>query len=164
MTRILVTTDCSDLGHHALSHAQALARALHADLTVLSVRTEAGVAMAGEFGYLPPADPDQLNERSCQTEADLAARAPGARVRLEPAQGRSVAKVIVDVAREEGAAMIVMSTHGRSGLGRVLMGSVAEGVAHCAPVPVLLVRSGHTPPSWSMPPAVVVSSMEGASH
>ena len=42
-----------------------------------------------------------------------------------------------------------MGTHGRSGLGRALLGSVAEGVAHHAPAPVLLVRAGQPVTAWA---------------
>ena len=48
---------------------------------------------------------------------------------------------ILAAAKETGADLIAMSTHGRSGLGRLLFGSVAEGVLHRADVPVLLMRS-----------------------
>jgi universal stress protein A len=47
------------------------------------------------------------------------------------------AEVIVDVAREHGCDLIVMGTHGRSGLGRLVLGSVAEQVIRHAPCPVL---------------------------
>ncbi len=52
--------------------------------------------------------------------------------------------VILDVAEEEKATLIAMATHGATGLARLLMGSVAEGVMRKSPVPVLLVR-----PFWS---------------
>ncbi|PNY82427.1 universal stress protein [Deinococcus koreensis] len=152
MTRILVTTDGSDLGHLALTHARALAAALHAELTVLCVQLDPGVALAGEFGYLPPAEPAEVAEQKRAMETALQARVPGARVRVELAGGRAIAQAISDIARDEGAALIVMSTHGRSGLGRMLLGSVAQAVACCAPVPVMLVRAGHTPPQWLTPP------------
>lgn len=162
MTRILVTTDGSDLGHLALAHAQALAGALHAELTVLRIQLDAGVALAGEFGYLPPTEPADMARQKAQMEAELRARVPGARVRIELAGGRTITAAITDVARDEHADLIVMSTHGRSGLGRVLMGSVAEGVIHCAPAPVMLVRAGQTPAQWmGMPVAVSIQSPEG---
>jgi nucleotide-binding universal stress UspA family protein len=59
---------------------------------------------------------------------------------LLKAQTRREADVIVDFARDNHADLIVMGTHGRTGLERLLLGSVAEGVAHHAPVPLLLVR------------------------
>jgi len=54
--------------------------------------------------------------------------------------GERVASVIDGEARKWGADLIVIGTHGRSGLGRLLLGSVAEGVARGTSVPVLLIR------------------------
>jgi len=51
------------------------------------------------------------------------------------------ATVILEVAEETGAGLIVMGTHGRTGLGRLVMGSVAEQVLRTAPCPVLTVRT-----------------------
>lgn len=73
-----------------------------------------------------------------------AASARSSDVKTEPAvlraQGHSVAEVIVAHARKQKADIIVLGTHGRRGLKRVLMGSDAEEVVRSAPVPVLLVR------------------------
>jgi nucleotide-binding universal stress UspA family protein len=51
------------------------------------------------------------------------------------------AQVIVQFARERGCSLIVMGTHGRTGLERLLMGSVAEQVVRKAPCPVLTVKT-----------------------
>ena len=53
-----------------------------------------------------------------------------------------VADLVVEQARQWGAELIVLGTHGRRGLGRALLGSDAEQVLRQAPVPVLLVRGG----------------------
>jgi nucleotide-binding universal stress UspA family protein len=55
--------------------------------------------------------------------------------------GERIAQVILKVAKEHASSLIVLGTHGRSGIDRLLLGSVAEGVMHHANVPVLLVRS-----------------------
>ncbi|WP_435627218.1 universal stress protein [Candidatus Ferrigenium straubiae] len=60
---------------------------------------------------------------------------------LIEAKGERIAKAIEDEARRWEADLIVIGTHGRSGLNRLLLGSVAEGVARSAAVPVLLVRA-----------------------
>jgi nucleotide-binding universal stress UspA family protein len=62
------------------------------------------------------------------------------RRRLDGPAGESV----VAAAREGGADLIAMTTHGRGGLGRLVMGSVADYVLQHAPCPVLLVRSTQT--------------------
>lgn len=58
-------------------------------------------------------------------------------------KGQSVAARIVEQAAATRCDIVVMGTHGRRGLGRVLIGSDAEQVARLAPVPVLLVRQSH---------------------
>ena len=54
----------------------------------------------------------------------------------------AAAKKLVNYAREENVDLIVMGTHGRTGLKRLLLGSVAEAVVRHAPCPVLLVKQG----------------------
>jgi nucleotide-binding universal stress UspA family protein len=66
-------------------------------------------------------------------------RSSGLSVDTEQVDG-APAEVIVQRARDLGAGLIMMTTHGRSGLRRVLLGSVAEAVLHDAPCPVLLVK------------------------
>jgi nucleotide-binding universal stress UspA family protein len=67
-------------------------------------------------------------------------RRKGIRVRTEVRHGESVVDEIIDGAREAKADLIAMTTHGRSGLGRLLFGSVAEAVLRQAEIPVFLMR------------------------
>ncbi|WP_155299275.1 universal stress protein [Deinococcus kurensis] len=158
MTHILVTTDGSALGHLALPYARALADALHAQLTVLSVLPD-DTLLVGEFAYVPPVGGPDERARVQATEADLAARLPGAAVRVETAGGRHTIRAILDAAQDLAPDLIVMSTHGRSGLGRALLGSVAEGVVHHAGAPVLLVRAGQPVTAWAVPGALGVTAV-----
>ena len=148
MTRILVTTDQSELGTQALAHAQSLAEALGAELVTLCIQPDPNVAVAGEFGYLPPSDPREYAAQAQATRDALISQLPEARVLVEQAGGRPVSRAIIEVAQTEGADLIVMATHGRSGLGRAILGSVAEAVVHHSKVPVLLVRSGQKVTTW----------------
>ena len=61
-------------------------------------------------------------------------------IELKPLQGR-IAEVIVEEAKEWSADLLVIGTHGRRGLSRLFLGSVAENIIRIAPMPVLLVRS-----------------------
>jgi nucleotide-binding universal stress UspA family protein len=72
----------------------------------------------------------------------LAARLPRARTLIREGGPRSV---ILDVAAELKADLIVIGTHGRTGLEHLLIGSVAEHVVRYSPIPVLTVRRQHTP-------------------
>lgn len=149
MTRILVTTDTSKLGHSALPHARALAQKLGTEVVVLSVQPDPTAGIAGEFAYAPisVSTEDLLEEDQALREA-LMPVAEGMRIRTERAGGRSIAQTILDVANDEHASLIVMTTHGRSGLGRVLLGSVAEAVVHGAPMPVMLVKGEQPVAAW----------------
>jgi nucleotide-binding universal stress UspA family protein len=62
------------------------------------------------------------------------------RIQADLLQARDVGPTIVDEARERGADLIVISSHGRTGLGRILFGSTAEAVVRHAPCPVLVVK------------------------
>lgn len=148
MSKIMVTTDGSELGDHALAHAQALAGALGAELTVLSIQLDPFTTVAGEYAYLPPSTPEDLEAQRTELRQSLTASVPGAHVIVEPAAGRHVSRAILDVARQQAVNMIIMTTHGRSGLGRALLGSVAEAVTHHSPVPVLLIKGDMTPITW----------------
>ncbi|MCI0657552.1 MAG: universal stress protein [Acidobacteria bacterium] len=76
----------------------------------------------------------------------------GAKVHGRIAEG-SAAETILDQAATEGATLIAMSTHGRTGLARWIMGSVAEKVVRACPIPVLLVRSFRPTPQGDLEPA-----------
>ncbi len=110
---ILVPLDGSDLAERALPYAEALA-APGCELILLEV----GPA-EDEFGAL------ERHQGSC--------------ARLETAIG-DPAEQILQVAREMGVGLIVMTTHGRGALGRWAFGSVADTVTRTAPVPVMVVR------------------------
>ena len=66
---------------------------------------------------------------------------PGLTVEFRAAEGQP-AEAIITVAKQEGCEMIVMGTHGHTGLKHLVLGSVAEHVVRSAPCPVLTVRSG----------------------
>jgi nucleotide-binding universal stress UspA family protein len=70
----------------------------------------------------------------------------GRKVEAYVGEGPAV-DVILSVAREQSASVIVMSTHGRGGLGRLVFGSVADGILRHSEIPVLLVRSREKPKS-----------------
>jgi nucleotide-binding universal stress UspA family protein len=76
----------------------------------------------------------------------------GIRVRGRVAEGPAAA-MILEQARMEHASLIAMTTHGRSGLSRWLMGSTAEKIARLSPIPILLVRSFRPTPLGDLQPA-----------
>jgi nucleotide-binding universal stress UspA family protein len=143
---ILHPTDFSERSQHAFGLACALTRDYGARLIVLHV-AEAPPVVYGE-GLVPP-NPEELRV-AAQRQLDQL-QVPHANVRAERRLGQGdVVTEILRVAQEVNADLIVMGTHGRTGLGRLLMGSVAELVVRKAACPVLTVK---TPFSETAPEA-----------
>jgi len=134
---ILHPTDFSAHSDYALGLACALARDYGAHLIALHVLSTPTVVYAE--GVVPP-NPEEL--RAAAREQLNQLEAPHADVRVERRlEEGDVITAILDVAEEIQADLIVMGTHGRTGLGRLLMGSVAEQVVRRAPCPVLTVKT-----------------------
>lgn len=139
---IVYATDFSASAGPAEAQALKLARVLGAEVVYLHVAIEAPLFGEGPFGGAQVRSVYDA-QRRWATEM-LRARVTAA---AEGGVGaRFVLKVgvpfeqIVETAAEEQAAMVVMGTHGRSGLDRLFLGSVAERVIRLAPCPVLTVR------------------------
>jgi nucleotide-binding universal stress UspA family protein len=142
--RILVPTDFSKGSEAALAYAQTFAARFEADVVLLHVVAP----------HLPLREVPVLPFDVARGAADIARAAEGRLSRLAQAiewQGRSTKTAvrhgtedeqILAAAREEQADLIVMGTHGRTGLGRALLGSVAERVVRRAVCPVLTVPQG----------------------
>lgn len=141
---ILHPTDFSERSLHAFRLACSLARDHEAQLVVLHVAAPPPIA----YGSGVPVF-DQLEEnRAVYLEklAQLQPRDPGIRVEYRLERGEAAGQ-IVRVAKEIGCDLIVMGTHGRTGFGRLMMGSVAEEVLRKAPCPVLSLKAA-TPFGW----------------
>ncbi len=134
---ILHPTDFSEPAQHAFAAACALARDHGSRLVVLYVRAPTVVAY-GEMGPIVP-DPVWTPADVKAALSELHLPDPGVEVEYRVAEGDPAAEII-RLASEVKANLIVMSTHGRTGLGRLLMGSVAEVVLRRAPCPVLTLK------------------------
>jgi nucleotide-binding universal stress UspA family protein len=146
LQRILAPTDFSPGAEQALRWAMGLAARFGARVTLLHVLDLSLGALAGlspEVAAMPATI--ELAERvRAEVEEqmrELTARFPDAVVVLREGTPRAA---ILEVAKEIGADLIVMGTHGRTGLAKVLFGSVAEHVVRHSPVPVLTVRQTDT--------------------
>jgi nucleotide-binding universal stress UspA family protein len=151
---ILHPTDFSECCAPAFELACAVARDYGVRLVLLHVRQSAMMPM-GEFGVLPP-DSEDFPEALQKKLDRLQPLAPDVPVERLLKEGNP-APEIVRTAREQKCQLIVMGTHGRTGLARLLMGSVAEEVLRQAPCPVLIVKP---PPPGRVP--VWVSRREPA--
>lgn len=141
--KILVCLDGSDLAETALPHAQALASDEGAEIVLLRI----SVNPAAEFSF---SDPGIANNIVQEMETETLNYLQSVRGRLQKAGFRTsflirqgpVAETILKVASQSGADVIVLSTHGRSGVKRWLLGSVADRVVTHSEVPVMVVRPG----------------------
>lgn len=137
-TTILVPTDFSHASDAALGYARMLAARFGASLHLLHVVDEPG-SWSEVYAALP--------EIQLRFSADAAKRLEAMAACLQPPVHATSAVVcgapvpsIVKVAESTDADLIVMGTHGRRGMGHLLLGSVAERVVRLAPCPVLTVR------------------------
>ena len=141
---ILIPTDFSGCANYALPYAAAIARATKA--TIICVHVVEPIAPA--VGYTGLAEPLPIADISAQLE-DSAERELPKLAECDECAGLNVEEVmvhgdaaaeIVRVAEEREVDLIVISSHGRTGLGRILFGSTAEAVVRHASCPVLVVK------------------------
>ncbi|MBS2018864.1 MAG: universal stress protein [Deltaproteobacteria bacterium] len=133
---ILVPTDFGDASARARDIALELARRFDARVTLLHVWTVPNAAYAEGLSW-PTEDLEAAAQRALDAELATAAKIrPGtqAKLRVGLAWER-----ILESAKEIGADLIVMGTHGRRGISRLVIGSVAEKLVRLSPVPVLTV-------------------------
>ena len=139
--RFLVPVDFSEYANQALDYALSLASKLDARLTLLHVIQAlplGGVDMGVTLPYTYVHDLEAEITSSMQAYLE---RVTAAGLEGEVAVVHGVPfQEIIDTAKAQQVDLIVMGTHGRTGLQHVLLGSVAERVVRLAPCPVLVVR------------------------
>jgi len=149
---LLVALDGSSAAEQVLVHAEALAVAFHSTITLLRATVSAETLLAqtatsggalGDVGAFVDPTPILDADRDAAVEYlnDVVARLRQHKltVNTEHPEGPP-AEEIVKRATELGVSLILMTTHGRSGLGQIVFGSTADAVLRHAPCPVLLVR------------------------
>lgn len=132
---LLVCVDGSHTSESILGAAGSWAVALHLTPWVVSVAEPVTVKVPGET-VIETAYPHRVADRL----SGMIERG----VEFETLHGEHPDEAIVDYAERSGAALIAVATHGRTGLRRIAMGSVAMSIVHKAPCPVLLARPPHT--------------------
>jgi nucleotide-binding universal stress UspA family protein len=123
--RILVPLDGSELAKKALDHVESLAKIFDAEIILFQVVPF--MPIYGSPELVTPLIVDEKQKESAETTM----------VRM----GHQVAVEIIDFAKESGVDLIAMCTHGRSGITRWVLGSVAHKVLIRAETPILLIRS-----------------------
>ncbi len=162
---ILVPVDGSPLAEQALSVAARIARAAGGTVTlfyVLSMRYGYGpyLAQAGSF-VETQLEAESIGAKMYLDRLARSAVLEGVKTRKEAMIGLP-AETIVTYARISQADLIVMSTHGYTGLKRWALGSVAQKVARLGPVPVLILRSDSTLPEGTTHPMHVLVPLDGS--
>lgn len=133
---ILFPTDFSTASDAALGHAAALAKQSGGRLLIVHVEEPPLAYGGGELYYGLP-EPD--SERILAMLENVKPADPMVPCTHRLSMGDPAGE-IVRIATDEGAEMIVLGTHGRTGVSRLLMGSVAEAIVRRAPCPVLVYR------------------------
>ncbi len=143
----VVPHDFSEHSRAALQMAIDLAQRFESDLHVVHVIQPLTLAYAayGGPGTAAPAPVGMLELReiaeSALSEVAASIESECARVQTHVVESASIPDAICDVARKVGADLIVMGTHGRTGLAHAFLGSVAERTLRRAPCPVLTVQA-----------------------
>ena len=143
--RVLVPLDGSELAEQILSHAKIIASALDAEIELLRVYSpvSSAVAPAPIPFYHPILTTEALQQSAEKYLAEKVEqlRIPGGSTRVSYSAARgSAADQIIETAQRNPGTLVAMSTHGRTGLRRWIMGSVAERVVHHCGSPVLVIR------------------------
>ena len=143
ITRILVPTDFSETADAALDYAFGIAERFGASLQLLHVLEDPLVyeGMSGEsyVAEAPAIRTAMLNDARDRLRHRAAPRESKVNIQGEVLFGHG-ARAIAEYAAEHGHDLIVMGTHGRTGVAHLLLGSVAERLVRTAPCPVLTVR------------------------
>lgn len=157
--QILVPLDGSKLAEAILPHAERLARATGSGLILLRAIPPPWVTdpLAGAIPPFTEAYETWESELGWADEAlsEIArrVRAEGLAVQTEVIEGDPATVIVTYAARHLGVQAMALATHGRTGLQRLVLGSVAETVLHSAPKPLLLIRPLETQAALIAPPA-----------
>lgn len=139
---ILVPLDASDIARSAVPQAAELARALGEELLLVTVADWGTRQSLVDFADVENEDPIEILEANLRNQARSL---HGIEVSTELIPGESPANAIIERARADDVSMVVIATHGRTGISRWRLGSVAERVVRGTTVPVLVV-----PAPWRM--------------
>jgi nucleotide-binding universal stress UspA family protein len=142
--KILVPLDGSELAERALPPAMTIARKAQGEIILLRVPAHQQVILPSTAGYGLPLSEETIEHDRGRVESYLSAvgeewQEPGLTIHTQALVG-DVAGTIIDTASIEDADLIVISTHGYSGIRRWMLGSIAERVLRAAPCPVMVIR------------------------
>jgi nucleotide-binding universal stress UspA family protein len=151
--RILVPIDFSEHSLYALDYADIFAREFHAELVLVHVVERTPYEIYAAQGVLPDVpmyplinnqlvDPEFVKAETKKQLDKLAGERRGGPCTTEVRDGHPVDQVL-KAAQDQRCDLIVICTHGRTGLSHLVMGSVAEKIVRLSPIPVLSIRAKH---------------------
>jgi nucleotide-binding universal stress UspA family protein len=145
---LLIATDGSELAEKGVAHGLTLASGLGAAVTFLTVSEPfpifawggavAGYAVGDELAVYQ--EEARRYARDVLDKCKASADALGVHAKVLHVENRKPAEVILELSQAEGCDLIVMASHGRRGLGRLLLGSQTAEVLSYTEIPVLVVR------------------------
>jgi len=138
--KILCPVDFSEVSGKSIRYAREFAVGMGASLHLLNVVEPRPMAVDMSLSYVPLEEDLEKAAREDLEEIAGAERKHGVEVSLDVRIG-SPSDSILEVAAEEGVSLIILGSHGKTGLSRLLMGSVAESVVRKAKCPVLIVKA-----------------------
>lgn len=146
-THILIATDGSDLAAKGVEQGLAMAAPLGAQVTVLTVTEPMGYRALQAAAEAGVPNPLSAYDQSVAHEVEArfapirhAASARGVAAGFAHETDASPAEAIVRTARDQGCDLIVMASHGRRGVGRLILGSQTQEVLAHTTIPVLVIR------------------------
>ena len=145
---ILLSTDGSDVATKGVKHGIALARALNAKVTVITVTEPLPVELgSGHAGWIPPREMFDSFDAACKERVDgvrdevrAMAKQIGISVEFLHVPNAHPATAIIETAKSKGCDLIVMASHGRRGLRKLFLGSQTSEDLADGSVPVLVLR------------------------
>jgi nucleotide-binding universal stress UspA family protein len=141
---ILIATDGSELSAKAIRHGLRLAKALGAEVRVATATEPWEAVIVGEVAVMVTpqkyAETSAANAAAVLRKATAVADEEGVAIQTLHVSERYPAEGIIEAAKENGADLIIMASHGRRGLSRLVLGSQANEVVTHSTIPVLIVR------------------------
>jgi nucleotide-binding universal stress UspA family protein len=144
---MLIPTDGSELAQKGVDHGLSLAKTLGAKVTLITITEPFPIQASATTEWVPlPGDMSRYEEGQKQFAEKLlaSAKASAEKMGLETkviyVPNAFPAEAIIEAAKSEDCSLIVMASHGRRGLSRLLLGSQTTNVLTHSPIPVLVVR------------------------
>ena len=141
--RILISTDGSDISQKATQSAIALARTTGAELYAISVKEPFPYSAISEMQPVPPQEFFDAQERIAGERVKAVASAAGnagVTCHAHTVEALHPWEAILDHAKTQGCDLVVMASHGRSGLSALLLGSETQKVLTHSSIPVLVIK------------------------